>query len=423
MTSRDAARFKQHMAKAHQALEAGDVASGTEQFSLAIESAGTVGELRSVAASANVFGLTALAKSVFERILADDPTDVRTFKSLSQMQRDHAEALVAAMQARFETLEGEERAILGFALGKVFHDRGEHQRAFGYYEAGNMAQKALIDTSDLGNGERLEELRSVFGTRAVDRFAGGGVKDFRPIFIVGMPRCGSTLTEQILSSHPDVFAGGEIPLVDGILSQATQKGRLSLSRLMTSVKPEAFTILGRSYVDTVRSAMGAHARITDKYLPNIYNVGFIRLMFPNAKVILSLRDPLDNAFAIYRLRFTQQTTGMRYAYDLAQIGREYRLHLEMADLWDKLYPGFVYRQNYADLVTDFEPAVRRLVAHCELEWHDACLDFHRNTRGVKTSSLAQVRQPLFKDGLDSSKPYRQFLGPFLDALTAKPPSR
>ena len=397
--------------RARQAFSENDPASTDRALGEAHAAASTNEERIQVALLSHQLGRLDLARAIY-RESAMEHGDLAALDSLVDMQTDHDALDVGRLQRQFASPDARVRAVLGFALGKIFHDRRDPDRAFQYYAAGNQAMKAITKRPPHGSDKTLSFVRQYFTPAIFSRYAGGGYAPARPIFIVGMPRSGSTLTEQIISSHPDVYAGGEMPLINRVLGSVTNNFKIPERRLLTNSKLTAFTTMGKIYWDAVERTIGTYSHITDKYLNNIWAIGYIKLMFPNAKVIHVVRDPLDNGFAIFRRKFSS----VPFGYDLTDIGMELRRQQEVAQYWDKLLPGFVYRLKYEDLVLDFEPQVRRLIAHCELDWNDACLEFHRNTRGVRTNSVTQVRQPLFTGGIGSAEPYRPFMGDFFKAL-------
>ena len=188
----------------------------------------------------------------------------------------------------------------------------------------------------------------------------------------------------------------------------------ALDDILRLASPSSMTAMADIFLETVRPALREKSRLADKQLNNFWHVGLIRMMFPDAVVIHCLRDPLDNGFSIFRRSFTEG--GPAYAYDLTAIGRQYRRHLGMMDHWDSLLPGFVYKLRYETLIDNFEAETRRLVAHCGLEWDDRCLEFYRTERGVKTASVVQVRQPVYRDSIGIAGRYMKHLGPLIDAL-------
>lgn len=230
-----------------------------------------------------------------------------------------------------------------------------------------------------------------------------------------MPRSGSTLIEQILASHPQVHGGDELPLTTEIIAAARKKHfRSSVPDLVSAAQPSWISEMARAYIRDARPLMGKKPRLVDKYLDNFWHIGLLKLMFPEAKVIHCVRDPLDNAMSIYRQSFSDP--GPTFAYDLAEIGAYFKLHDSVMRHWDEVLPGFVRHVRYEDIVGALEPGARDLLAFCDLPWDDRCLDFHRTERPVRTASHAQVRQPLYRSAIGSAQPYLAHLGPLIEAL-------
>lgn len=394
----------------------GDLEEGGRLLASAKLAATTVKEFRAVAEQALRFGRLEVAREAFEAALSIDPNDLAMLLGASRLTKEHDPARVEHMAALAESLTSEdERAALDMQLGGIFEDMGEYDRSFAFYQSGN----ALYDRLRGQDQSHLDATTSRYGKRitpeVINRLLGGGRAGLGPIFIVGMPRSGSTLVEQILASHPQVLGGGETELIARIRSMAgAEIGSSALDDILLHASPGAMTAMADIFIETVRPALRQKSRLVDKQLNNFWNVGLIRLMFPDAAVIHCVRDPLDNCFSIYRRPFSKG--GPRYAYDLAAIGREYRRHLTMMDLWENLLPGFVYKVRYETLVDDFEAETRRLVAHCGLEWDGRCLEFYRTERGVKTASVVQVRQPVYRDSIGIARHYEKHLGPLIDVL-------
>jgi hypothetical protein len=234
-----------------------------------------------------------------------------------------------------------------------------------------------------------------------------------PIFIVGMPRSGSTLLEQILASHSRVFGAGEIN--DFAKSAASLPG-------VSEDFPESVLILsdnelrhlGRRYVNSVTAKVPGVIRITDKMLSNFAYIGLIHLALPNARIIHACRDPVDTCLSCFSILFGDDQP---YTYDLAELGRYYRAYERLMRHWRAVLPeGVMLDVCYEDVVANLERQARRLIGHCGLEWEDRCLEFHQTPRPVHTASVTQVRQPIYHDSVGRWRPYRDLLRPLLDTL-------
>ena len=308
---------------------------------------------------------------------------------------------------------GEDRYHLCFALGKALEDRREYERSFGYYDRGNALKRASSDyCPELI--ERYTRLQIEVCSRAfLDRHRGCGLPDTAPIFIVGLPRSGSTLIEQILASHSQVEGTYELPDVPRIVAEL--HGRDSrYPQVLSSMGAEDLRRLGGKYMSDTRAYRStARARFIDKMPNNFRHIGLIHLMLPNAKIIDARREPMACCFANFKQLFAE---GQLFTYSLEDIARYYRTYLELMRHWDEALPGRVLRVHYEDLVEDLEGNVRRLLEFCGLEFEPACVEFHQTERSVRTASSEQVRRPIYREGLAQWRHYEPWLGPLREAL-------
>jgi tetratricopeptide (TPR) repeat protein len=318
---------------------------------------------------------------------------------------------MAAAEAAHSTV-AIDRWHLCFALGKALEDRGEYARSFDYYARGNALKHAAgqfhPETIELeGRLLRLECTAPFF-----DRHRGEGHPAHDPIFIVGLPRSGSTLIEQILASHPQVEGTQElanIPRTAASLQDEHLPYPLALARLDAA----ACSRLGDQYLEDTRVYREDRPRFIDKMPNNFRHVGLIHRILPNAVIIDARREPMACCFGNFKQLFAQ---GQEFTYSLDDIARYYRNYLELMRHWDTVLPGRVLRVHHEDVVDDLEGQVRRLLDHCGLPFDPACLEFHRTQRSVRTASSEQVRRPLYREGLDQWRQYESWLGPLREAL-------
>jgi hypothetical protein len=253
----------------------------------------------------------------------------------------------------------------------------------------------------------MDGCRDVFTSGFLRAMAGHGDPSPVPVFIVGMMRSGSTFVEQILASHPAVFGGGERPYFEKSLIAARQNAGTGDGAWIGA--------LAADYLRTLTAAAPMASRITDKLLGNFNYAGLINLALPNARIIHISRDPLDTCVSCFSKLFTGSAY---FFYDLAELGRYYRHYQRLMAHWRDVLPdGVMLDVRYEDLVADLEGQARRIVAHCGLEWDDACLAFHRTDRAVRTASVAQVRQPLYTSSIGRAQPLRAKLRPLIEALS------
>ncbi len=302
-----------------------------------------------------------------------------------------------------------------FALGKAREDVGRYDEAFAAYAKGNRLQHALLPYDEAGADERLARVirtfsREFFESRARMRPSVHG--DQAPIFIVGMPRSGTTLLEQILSSHPGVYGAGELLDLNDVIMARSANSRFP--DFVPGLSAEDFARMGEAYRDRVWKLAPDAARITDKMPANFFYIGMIHLMLPDAKIIHAMRDPMDSCFSNYARLFNDT---MEFAYDLGTLGRYYARYITLMRHWHEVLPqGSILDLRYEDMVADTEGQARRVLEYAGLPWDDNCLAFHRNTRHVKTASVAQVRKPIYKTSVARWQRFERHLQPLLDIV-------
>ncbi len=370
------------------------------------------------------FGRMEQTVAALRAVLQHEPEAGDVYLNIAlSLTRQSEDAEVQAMLGLHDRLPPAQRHLLGFALGKTYEDLGQFDRALAYYTAANAERRAELRYSPADTEADFDRIRATFTPDLFARFAGSGITGMRPIFIVGMPRSGSTLTEQILASHPDVLGGGEMNLLLQVESTMLHNsGMDSLGAFLDITLPAELRDWARAYLQPVRQALGGKTRFTDKNLDNFRRIGLIRLLFPDAKIVHCTRDPLDTCFSIYRHVFAG--TNVPYGYDQTELGGYYRLYRQLMAHWSEVLPGFVLDHSYEAVIADPEPTLRRLLAFCQLGWDPRVLDFHKTERGVVTASAAQVRRPLYADSVGLASAYRSELAPLIaalgDALQAPP---
>ncbi len=299
-----------------------------------------------------------------------------------------------------------------FALGKAYEDRGNFERGWEYYRSGNDKQRAASSYDPVQTEVLNDRIVNVFTREFLESRREVGLRDPAPIFILGLPRSGSTLLEQILASHPDVEGTSELPYLGRVATwlNRNRADGINYPEAVRELPPSAFEGLGGDYLRyaSMHRRSGT-PRFIDKMPNNFPNVGFLSLILPQAKVIDARRHPLDACLSCYRQLFAK---GQAFTYDLTEIGEYYLQYQRMLDHWHAVLPGRVLTVQYEEVVTDFEPQVRRLLEFCELPWDDACLRFYASDRPVRTPSSEQVRQPIY----DRSIGHWQHFASHLDEL-------
>lgn len=327
-------------------------------------------------------------------------------------------ARMEAAAADIDALPLDERIELHFALGKAYGDIRDYEASFRHMAAGNALQRMRMPPNEPELLDLLDRIEQTFTPEVMAARRGIGNPSAMPIFIVGMPRSGSTLIEQILASHEGVYGAGEIDDFAAEMARLSRPdGRAPFPEDILSLPDTSIRRLGTRYVGRIAALAPGAKRIVDKTLGNFHFLGLIHMALPEAKIVHARRDPVDTCFSCFAHLFADPHA-RRYALD--EIGRHYRAYDRLMEHWRHVLPeGTMIEIRHEDLVADLEGQSRRLLARCGLDWDPACLDFHRTERVVRTSSAAQVRQPIFASSVGSSAPYRPWLGPLIDALEGR----
>jgi len=358
------------------------------------------------------------AAASYRRALGIDPDYAEAHMHLAMVRKfsedDEDTAAMADTYAK-ASISDEQRMYIAFGLGKSFEDMGNYERAFEFFAAGNVLKRATFDFSITRVEERLSNLKRIFTESFFEQRSGHGTSDKTPIFILGMPRSGTTLVEQILASHPVVYGAGELPdLVEVVASAFCDIDDANLGNILSQASADQFRDAGLEYINRARAGAEPAEFISDKMPDNFNQIGMIKLMFPNATVIHCRRDPLDTCVSVFKNLFADG--GLHYAYDLSELGRYYKFYLDLMDHWHAVLPGFIYDISYEDVVADQEMHSRALLAHCGLEWDQACLEFYKTDRPIRTASLVQVRQPIYNNSIRSWTRYETELAPLIEVL-------
>jgi tetratricopeptide (TPR) repeat protein len=329
-------------------------------------------------------------------------------KEIAQMQARQASPMTAL----------EDRYHLCFALGKALEDRGDYSSAFEYYELGNRLKREELkyDSSRLSKEMRLQ--RELVTADLLAKFSGAGCAAPDPIFIVGLPRAGSTLLEQILASHSQVEGTMELPNIFALAF------RLDRQRVvgeepeypgnLADLTQEDVTRFGEEFIrDTQIFRKGGTPFFIDKMPNNFRHIGLLHMILPNAKIIDARRGAMGCCFSGFKQLFAE---GQEFTYGLEEIGQYYADYVRLMDHWDTVLPGKILRVRYEEVVSDLDTQVRRLLDYCGLPFEEACLNFHQTERAVRTASSEQVRQPIFKSGVDQWENFSNFLDPLRNKL-------
>jgi len=391
--------------------EAPDAAAEAFRRALALQPT-SVPVLSNLAALANQTGARDDALALYRQTLDIAPGDAELWHDLARIKRFEAgDPDIVALEslAADPSLDDDAAMFAAFALGKAYEDIGDYDRAFACTARANDL-KWRRHSFDLDAEARFaERIAAAFPQSFFTERLGAGSASDLPVFVLGMPRSGTTLVEQILASHSEVFGGGEREDLKAAVAAAVRP----FPDAVQGLPSDALRALGDDYAARLgRLAPGAR-RITDKMPRNFYFLGLIGAALPNARIVHCRRSPLDTCLSCFQLHFPY---GQEFTYDLATLGGYYRIYRRLMDHWRKVLPGRILDVDYESVVADPETEARRIIAHAGLAWEDGCLDFHRSKRQVATASAAQVREPVHGRSVARWRRYERQLQPLREAL-------
>jgi tetratricopeptide (TPR) repeat protein len=363
-------------------------------------------------------GRRAESEQAYKDCLRLDPAFGEAYWSLADLKNYvFSPAEVRAMLALDQGAKGEDedQAQLHFALGRAFEQEREFATAFAHYAQGNARRRASVPFSIGKFEDKSRRVRTAFNAAFFAAREGSGEPSSAPIFVVGLPRSGSTLVEQILASHSCVEGTFELPNVLSIVREFdhSRADHDAYPESVLGAPPPLFGVLGRRYLEETAALRSGRPRFIDKMPNNFSHVGLIHAMLPQATIIDIRRHPMDSCFSTFKQYFAE---GQSFSYDLDDLGRYYRCYLSLMDHWDEVLPGRVLHLRYEDLVREPEANIRRLLAHCGLAFEPACLAFHETRRAVRTASAEQVRQPIYTSGVGYWRNFAAQLEPLRLAL-------
>jgi tetratricopeptide (TPR) repeat protein len=363
-------------------------------------------------------GQRAQCERTYHDCLAMDPGCGEAYWSLADLKTYvFSDAEISAMKGLLAGVPAEagNRAHLNFALGRAFEHRSEYSTAFAHYAAGN-ALRRMASPFDIGKFEsKSRRVMACFTEPFFLERSRQGCTDPAPIFVVGLPRSGSTLVEQILASHSSVEGTMELPNILTLVREFDCLDARSdaYPESLLTVGTDRLAALGARYIAETRPIRTGRPRFIDKMPNNFSHIGLIQAILPNATIIDIRRHPMDACLSAFKQHFAE---GQSFSYDLGDLGRYYRCYLGLMDHWDAVLPQKVLHLQYEDLVNDPEANIRRLLAHCGLPFEDACLSFHETQRPVRTASSEQVRQPLYTSGIGYWQHFAMELEPLRASL-------
>jgi len=402
----------------------------------------------------NALGDLDKAVSSYQKAISIDPTSAQSFQGLGAAYRDHGEienalsalyeaieidpklvsaylvlarirkftefdADMKAMEALFSAKEltEKQRSLLAFSLAKAYEDIGEYDKSIELVITAAQLKRKRFDYSISETRTKFDRIKEIFPPDFFSKCPDVAEADQTPIFVIGMPRSGTSLVEQILASHPAVFGAGELnglPLVYKSVDKSTSGSQTgTFPEGLVGLGVDEMADLGRQYLARLRQYSPDSTYIIDKLPHNFMRVGLIRAALPGARIIHCMREPMDNCLSLFKTDFLE---GHPYSYDMTELGQYYRLYLELMDYWRTTLPGFIYDQSYEELVHHQEEQTRRLLKHCDLPWDDACLDFHKTRRKIATASSSQVVRPIYQKSVNLWSRYERHLQPLISSL-------
>lgn len=360
------------------------------------------------------------ACELLEQMLRDrpgEPSAVLTYAHFAHKigKSDQAISIVSDLLESGSVKE-RTQSKLHFSLAQLFERKHEYDTAFTHYEAGNRLRGAQYNHESYDR--MFDALMDIYTREFILSHSGSGIESDKPIFIVGMPRSGTSLAEQILASHPLVFGAGELRNINYLVDRLpeTMSASLPYPFCLENITEALLTGLANEYLQELGERSSGEQHVTDKMPLNFIHLGFINLLFPHARIIHCERDPIDVCLSCYCKHFSGEHP---YAYSLTDLGHFYRLYQKLMIHWKRVISNPVYELKYENLVLNQEDETRKLLDFCGLDWNEDCLEFHRTARTVSTASHEQVRQPMYTGSIGKWRRYEAHLDPLLTALKLK----
>ena len=359
---------------------------------------------------------------------------IRSYKTAAKLQPDYGEAYfalsnlktyrfdddeISAMQAQIDgaDLSSKDRMLFSFALGKAYEDRKDYERSFGFYDQANAIGRQRSNYKAETMTAEFQAQMDICTSDLFEKAAEGGCTAPDPIFIVGLPRAGSTLLEQIIASHSQVDGTHELSNILSLAHKLRGKNRATersrYPAILGELTKDQRQKMGEAFIEDTRIHRGDAPFFIDKMPNNFRHIGLIKLILPNAKIIDARRHPMACCFSGFKQHFAE---GQEFTYGLQEVGAYYRDYVRLMDHWDAVMPGAVLRVHYEDVVADTEAQVRRILDYLGLPFEQSCVDFHKTKRSVRTASSEQVRRPIYKSGLEQWRHFEPWLGPLKSAL-------
>jgi tetratricopeptide (TPR) repeat protein len=359
------------------------------------------------------------AEENYDAAVRLNPADCESFKIRSDLrvqtnERNHVDELEDLLDKGIDDERGSIQ--VRYAVAKELEDLGEAQRSFEHLKAGSSQRRKLMKYDLERDIETIDAIMETFDSNVFAEAAEGNAND-EAIFILGMPRTGTTLVERILASHSDVFAAGELnnfaAQLMTMLRATNIDKKLSRDEFVKSSAALDFEQLGEAYISSTRPFTGHTARFIDKLPLNYLYVGLIHLALPNATIINLQRNPMDTCYATYKQLFVD---AYPFSYDLEELAKYYVAYHRLMEHWNAVLPGVIHTIHYEELVDDIEGKTRHMLSACDLDWQEQCLRFYENKEASTTASTAQIRRPVYKSSVGKWKDYEEYLRPAVEIL-------
>jgi tetratricopeptide (TPR) repeat protein len=304
---------------------------------------------------------------------------------------------------------------IAFALGKAYEDIKNYKKSFELYLNGNNLHRKTISFSIQDEIKEFDKIKESFISELYKDRQDSKNKNNIPIFILGMPRSGTTLVEQIISSHPDVYGGDELNIIPNIIKKEFYKNNSINLKNISSLSSDELYKMSNEYILSIKKIAPYSKKITDKLPVNFKWIGLIKLILPNAVVIHCSRNAKDTCLSIFKNYFVNSE--LNYAYNLDELSQYYNLYTNLINYWKKILPNFIHEAVYENIIANPDKEIKKLIKNCNLKWDENCLNFHKNKRVVKTSSDTQVRKKIYKTSFNKWKNYNEFMEKFFNKLT------
>jgi len=358
------------------------------------------------------------AKQNFLYAIKFNPNNTKAYFNISKLlnykdDNEHFQKLLILSKSfKFS----EKKEFLYFALGKAFDDRGDHKKSFYYYRKGNFLKRSTIIYSFNNNKKLFNNIKRTFNKSIINKFKNCGAKDITPIFIVGMPRSGTSLIEQVLASHSKVFGAAEINSLDDTINKFFTYNKILLDP--KTIFKNNFSNAGNYYIKKIKEISFDKKYIINKLPSNFKWIGLIKLILPNATIIHCKRNPMDTCLSIFQQNF--YTKGNEYSFKLSEIGFFFNLYIDILNHWRRVLPNCFYEIRYEYFINNQKKETKKLLDYCNLKWENKCMNFHKTIRSVRTSSDHQIRKKIYSNSINRWKIYKQELKKLSDIINLSP---